>query len=103
MRGLPDFGAPLGVGCFAAFDQPGGVLALPGSLGLATDAAGVPRLTLERFRSSNPAPANQAYGLVSARFTMRWLISSGALLRGWVKSDFLNWQRIIKIRRKRHE
>lgn len=72
MRGLPDFGAPLGVGCFAAFDQPGGVLALPGSLGLATDAAGVPRLTLERFRSSNPAPANQAYGLVSARFTMRW-------------------------------
>lgn len=72
MRGLPDFGAPLSAHCFAGYDQPGSVLALPDTLGLASDAAGVPRLTLERFRGRDAADERQRYGLVSARFVLGW-------------------------------
>ncbi|MFT3886762.1 MAG: hypothetical protein QM713_01170 [Arachnia sp.] len=74
-RGLPDFGAPLSPGGYEAFDQPGGVVALPDALLLATRPDGVPRLTLERFRSS--IPGSQAYGLVSAWFTLSWAEDCG--------------------------
>lgn len=72
MRGLPDFGAPLDASCFAGFDQPGSVLALPDTLALATGPTGAPRIVLERFRDAGFGANAQAYGLVSAWFNLGW-------------------------------
>lgn len=47
-------------------------MALPDRLRLATYADGTPRITFERFRSSNPDAPNHAYGLFSAWFTLSW-------------------------------
>ena len=83
MQGLPDWGAEVAGGGWAAFDAPGRVLVLPDGLALGRDAAGAAAFHVSAFRPVVPEAGNRGYGRLDIGFR---LVASRALPDGSVRT-----------------